>query len=213
MGAAWAQEDSAAPDEANDPTNGVVARLTVVPYGEQRFDLLSGETTLPDGGTIVDTETGLRLEASFIRYLEGEYIEAQDARADTANGRLTAPTLSIDVPNLLAVAPAGVTFEREGLEVVAEGAELRFGPQLARFERPSGEQLGLEAVALLLDLVSGDALLLGPYRFQDGPFTLSDDREGSVLQLRPVVAEDGSASYRAANEVDEDLWARVEPLR
>jgi len=196
-----------------DPTEEAVARLTVVPSGEQSFDLLTGETTLPDGGTILDTQTGLRLDAAFIRYREGAYIDAQEATAETAGGRLVAPTLTIDVPSLIAVAPDGVRFVRDGLSVEATAAELRFGPELARFDAPAGEDPELVARALLLDLRSGDALLLGPYRFQDGPFTLSDEREDAALQVRPVIAEDGTPSYRAANEVDEDLWIRLDPIR
>lgn len=200
-------------DPGADPTADAVARLTVVPAGEQRFDLISGETTLPDGGTILDTRTGLRLEAETIRYLEGVYIEAQTARADIAAGVLIAATLSIDVAGLVATAPDGVRFVRPGLELSSDAAQLHFGSELARFDAPSGDQPELSATALLLDLRSGDALLLGPYRFQDGPFTLRDDREDAALQLRPVTAEDGTPSYRAANDVDEDLWTRLAPIR
>lgn len=204
-----AQDGSA----GSDPTGDAVARLTVVPNGEQSFDLLTGETTLSEGGTILDTETGLRLDAAFVRYLEGAYIEAEEATAVTAGGTLVATTLSIDVPTLVARAPDGVRFERAGLTVMAVAAELRFGPELARFDAPAGDDPELSAEALLLDLRSGDALLLGPYRFQDGLFTLSDEREDAVLQLRPVTAADGAPSYRAANEVDEDLWTRLDPIR
>lgn len=214
---AWsfAQDEagSAASGSAADPTAESVARLTVVPNGEQSFDLLTGETTLSDGGTILDTQTGLRLEASFIRYLEGAYIDAEEARAETAGGTLGAPTLEIDVPGLVATAPDGVRFERPGLAVTASRAELRFGPELARFDLPVGERPELAAQALLLDLSTGDALLIGPYHFQDGPFALRDDRETAVLQLRPVVTEDGTFTYRAANEVDDDLWESMESIR
>ncbi|MDZ7707492.1 MAG: hypothetical protein U5J97_06275 [Trueperaceae bacterium] len=162
---------------------------------------------------ITDTETGLRLDAGFVRYREGAFIEARDATADTADGSLVAPELRIDVPTLIATAPAGVRYVRDGLELVAASAELRFGPELVRFEHPTGASLDLEARALLLDLRTGDALLLGPYRFQDGPFILSDDREDAVLQLRPVTTDAGTPTYRAANEVDEDLWTRMAPVR
>lgn len=207
-GAAWAQDDP-----SDDPTADAVARLSVVPHGQQAFDLMTGETTLPDGGVIVDTETGLRLDAAFVRYREGAYIEARDATAATVDGSLVAPELRIDVPTLVATAPAGVRYVREGLELVGDSAELRFGPELVRFERPTGASLDLEARALLLDLRTGDALLLGPYRFQDGPFVLTDDREDAALQLRPVTTDAGTPTYRAANEVDEDLWTRMAPLR
>ena len=215
-GTAWAQDDAAtdtATDTATDPTADAIARLTVVPHGEQSFDLLTGETTLPDGGVIVDTETGLRLDAGFVRYREGDFIEARDATAETAGGSLAAPALRIDVATLVAAAPEGVRYVREGLELVADAAELRFGPELVRFEHPTGASLDLEARALLLDIRTGDALLLGPYRFQDGPFVLTDDRDDAALQLRPVTTDAGTPTYRAANEVDEDLWTRMAPLR
>ena len=190
-----------------------VARLTVTPAGDQSFDLLTGETTLPDGGTIHDTETGLTLRAAWIAYVEGERIDAVDATAETEAGILTAPALRIDVPELSAVASEGVTFEREGITVRADAATLLFDPGLVRFEAPTAASLELQAVALLLDAASGDAVLIGPYRFQDGAFLLSDDREGSRLQLRPATTADGVPTYRAANEVDEDLWERLAPVR
>jgi len=147
-----------------------------------------------------------------VRYREGDYIEARDATALTAGGSLAAPALRIDVATLVATAPEGVRYEREGLELVADAAELRFGPELVRFEHPTGASLDLQARALLLDIRTGDALLLGPYRFQDGPFVLTDDREDAALQLRPATTDAGTPTYRAANEVDEDLWTRMAPL-
>ena len=200
-------------EEADAPAADPVARLTVTPAGDQSFDLLTGETTLPDGGTIQDTETGLTVQAAWISYLEGERIDAEDATADTDAGRLVAPVLRIDVPALTAVASEGVTFARDGLEIVAASATLRFDPGLVRFDAPRSESPELRAEALLLDADSGDAVLIGPYRFQDGALLLSDDRDGARLQLRPTTTDAGLPTYRAANEVDEDLWERLAPVR
>jgi hypothetical protein len=207
-GLAGAQDDEETLADGAAPA----ARLTVIPDGEQRLDLATGETVLPRGGTIVDTETGLELEAATIRYLEGAYIEAERAVARVADGRLEAPTLRVDLGALTAVAPDGVRYDRDGLQLVADAARLRFGPQLARFDAPHAEDPVLQARALLLDVRSGDAVLLGPYRFQDGPFTLRDDGEDAVLQLRPVTTDAGVPTYAAANEVDEALWSRLAPL-
>ena len=190
-----------------------VARLTVVPSGEQRLDLSTGETVLPDGGTIVDAETGLELEAETIRYVDGAWIEAEGASASTGGGVLTAPSLRIDLDGRSASAPQGVQYRLDGLSVTAASADLRLGPDLVRFDEPRAEDPALEGRALLLDVRTGDAVLLGPYRFQDGAFTLRDEREDAVLQLRPVRTDAGVPTYRAANEVDEDLWTRLAPLR
>ena len=190
-----------------------VARLTVIPDGEQHLDLSTGETVLPGGGTIVDAETGLELEAETIRYVEGAWIEAEGASAATDGGVLTAPFLRIDLEGGAASAPRGVRYRLDGLTVTAASAVLRFGPDLVRFETPQGEDPAFEGRALLLDVRTGDAVLLGPYRFQDGPFTLRDEREDAVLQLRPVRTDADVPTYRAANEVDEGLWTRLAPLR
>ena len=199
--------------QIDEPPPDPVARLTVTPAGDQSFDLLTGETTLPDGGTIHDTESGLVLHADWIAYVEGERIDAVDATAETDAGVLSAPVLRIDVPELTAVASEGVTLDREGITVRADTATLLFGPGLVRFDAPTSASPELRAVALLLDAVSGDAVLIGPYRFQDGAFLLSDDRDGVRLQLRPTTTDDGVPTYRAANEVDEDLWERLAPVR
>lgn len=206
-GAEEAQEDAG----GGDADWG--ARLTVIPTGEQAFDLMTGETTMPEGGTIIDRPTGLTLRAEHIVYVEDEYIHAEGATAETDAGLLTASRLEIDVPALIARAPDGVTLERPGLTVRAASAEYRFEDALVRFEEPRGVNTTLEAEALLLAVDSGDVLLLGPYQYQDGAFTLRDERADSALQLRPVTSADGDTGYRAANEVDPDLWSRVAPLR
>lgn len=190
-----------------------IARLTVIPAGEQAFDLATGETTLPDGGTIIDRQTGLTLRAERIVYRDGDYIHAWSATAETDAGVLTAPTLRIDVPSLTARVPDGVTLERPGLAVTADSAEYLFEESLVRFHAPRGTSTTLEARTLYLAVDTGDVLLIGPYLYQDGPFTLRDERADSALQLRPVTADDGTTGYRAANEVDPDLWARVAPPR
>ncbi|MDZ7800495.1 MAG: hypothetical protein U5K81_06845 [Trueperaceae bacterium] len=216
LSAALAQDDGEPGDGADTAAQDAapqVARLTVEAAGAQSYDLSTGRTVLEDGGTITDLETGLTIRAPYIAYVEGESIEARDAEAETDAGLLRAPRLSIDVPALRARAPEGVTFQREGLEVRADSADYRLDEELVRFERPRGSDPRLEAEALIYDARDGDALLLGPYLFQDGAFTLRDERSDAVLQLRPVEAEDGTPGYRAANTIDDDLWARVAPLR
>jgi hypothetical protein len=190
-----------------------VARLSVIPDGEQRLDLSTGETVLADGGTIVDAATGLELEAETIRYVEGAWIEAEEASASTGGGVLTAPALRIDLPGRTATAPQGVQYALNGLSLTAASALLRFDPDLVRFERPRADDPVLEGRALLLDVRTGDAILLGPYRFEDGPFTLRDERGEALLQLRATRTDAGVPTYRAANEVDEELWTRLAPLR
>jgi hypothetical protein len=204
--------------EATEPaTSGAeddaVARLEVVSTGEQTLDVLTGETVLVDGGVIIDRKTGLELNAPSIRYVQGDFIQAENASARMAGGMFTAATMRVDVDALTAEAGGSVRFEREGLRLTAPLARIDFEREFATFETATGENPMLEAERLVLNLNGGAAVLFGPYVFQNGPFTLSDDRSDSALQIDPVEREDGSVSYRAANEVDDALWEQIKPYR
>ena len=204
-----------APSEAQDAPveDDGVARLEVIATGEQTLDVLTGETVLTDGGVIVDRKTGLELTAPHIRYLQGEFINATDASASMAGGVFETDQIAIDVENLTADAEGNVGFEREGLRLIAPEADIDFGREFAIFDDASGANPALQARRLILNLDGGVAVLLGPYLFQNGPFELSDDRDASSLQIDPIEREDGSVSYRAANEVDDSLWEQIEPYR
>lgn len=202
------------------------ARLTVVPRGEQVFDIVTGETELPDGGTIVDRETGVELDADWIRYREGAFVEAEDAVAEGAFGRFHAEELHVDLAATELVATGGVTLEREGLEMTAVSLRFLAEKELVRLERAIGATPQFEAEAVLIDVRSGDALLLGPYRYAGGAFELEDERDGSRLQLdwnedRDAGGrrqgggggDDGlAARFDARSEVDPDLLERLAPL-
>lgn len=189
------------------------ARLSVQPAGEQRFDITTGVTELPSGGTIQDQETGVALEASWIRYREGAFIEAEGAVAEGDFGRFEAPSLRIDLEAGTLEATDGVTLRREGLAV--EAASLRYHAEEAavRFEEARGSEPDFEARVLLLDVDTGDALLLGPYRYAGEPFEMSDDRSDARLQLLPQDDEaERTAVFDARSEVDPELLARLDPL-
>lgn len=208
---AFAQE--ATEPASNDPEDDAVARLEVVATGEQTLDVLTGETVLVDGGVIIDRKTGLELNAPTIRYVQGDFIQAENANARMAGGTFTADTIRVDVTALTAEAGGRVSFEREGLRLTAPQAGIDFEREFATFQTATGKNPMLEAERLILNLNGGAAVLLGPYMFQNGPFTLSDDRSDSALQIDPVEREDGSVSYRAANEVNDALWEQIKPYR
>jgi len=189
------------------------ARLEVLPAGDQTFDLLTGETVLPEGGTIRDRVTGLALEAAVIRLQEGVYIEADEVMARRDGVTFEAARLLVDLERLVATTPEGVTFRGAGLDVKAALAEIDFTLEIVRFEEPIAERPAFDARAFLLDLAGGDALLLGPYAYAEGIVTLRDDRGDAMLQLTAVTQDDGTRTYRASSIVDDTLLERFDTVR
>lgn len=188
------------------------ASLTVTPSGRQQFDIATGVTVLPDGGVITDQSTGVELHAAYIEYLADAFVHASGARVNGDFGVVTADSLSLDLTSGVLDATGGLSLEREGLAVSAGSLVYYAGRQVAVFQGgvvATGP--AFEADALYLDVASGDALLVGQYRFQDTLFTMTSPEVGGHLELRLVVV-DGLPSYDAATEVRPELLARFEGL-
>ena len=66
--------------------------------GEQRLNLETGQTELPQGGTATDSRAGLTLTGKTMSYLAGQQLQATGAAITTAGGgRLNADTVTYDV--------------------------------------------------------------------------------------------------------------------
>lgn len=186
---------------ADVPPPAAFAALDIVPAGAQIYDITSGRTELPDGGEVIDNATGVRLIAPYIVFAEGDAIEATEVEVRGSFGLFHAATLRIDIATATLTASGDLQLERGSL--VLEAAELRYdaAAEIASFAGPvRGNSPSFEAAGLLLDARSGMVLLLGPYRFQDGPFTLTSERDEGLLELAIVEAEGGTV-YQAATEV------------
>ena len=191
---------------------GSTAELTVTAFGRQQFDLASGRTVLVDGGEVVDRRSGVRLEAAWVSYVEGVDLVARDVRLEGELGRVSAPEVAIDLVLGRLWATGGVAWTREGLEV--RGDELRFDAE-AGIAGLVGEVVAVapEAAAAeaWVEVAGGRVLLLGPYRFVDGPIALSGEA-GSALQLDVLVAPNGP-SYDARTDVEPGWREAVDRVR
>ena len=203
--ALWALAPGAA-QEANP-----FAELSVTAHGSQRLDLATGYTELVDGGTVVDRGSGVELEAPWLRYREGERLEARDALARGPFGQVAAPHLTLDLVAQVLHAEGGVTIETEQGAVEADAVRFEAGAGWllvsggVRSERPA-----LEAEAVWYETDGGRLLVLPPYRYDDGPLTLRADADGAPLQLTPAFEADGSlAGYDASTRLDDDVEARL----
>ena len=194
--------------EAGEGEHTNFAGLTIVAAGEQEFDLLTGVTTLPQGGQIISQEYGLTLVGERIAYREGEFIEASGVSVTTDFADATAESVRFDLESGDMSANGNVRFEHETLSLRATSLRYIAVAAAVRFEGPVvGE--GLEAAGMLLDIGSGTLLLVGPYRYEDGLFELASAREGALLALTP--ANEELTELRASTDVDPGLLERLAP--
>lgn len=203
---AWAA--AAGTPAAADATGTPFAALTVTPHGAQRYDISTGVTTLPDGGTVVDQDTGVRLDAAHLSYLEGVRIDARGVSVSGAFGTLTADSVHIDVKRGVLTASGHLALTRQGLRVSAAKLTYDANSKVADFGGPvTGTSPNFTAGRLLLDADSGNVLLLGDYRYDSGPFTLQAPKGGGRLELR-LHQVDGAPVYDASTQISPQLLAR-----
>ena len=193
----------ASPDsQVGDPQD--FAALTIRPDGPEELDLTTGVTTLPQGGEIVYRKEGVTLQGSFIRYLEGDFIEVEGALVKGDFGTLRAPRLRFDVAAQTLTAQGGATFSGEALELSADTLKLNLGDDVAVLEgNVTSTKPELSSQGAVVDLKNPQGLLLGPYSYQDGPVGLKG-AAGELLAL----SWDVSGALSADSQVPEALQTR-----
>lgn len=207
-GACFAAGAAGAPPSTAATAAAPFAALTVTPRGAQEYDISTGVTTLPDGGSIIDEDTGVSLAAKQITYLDGSYIEARGASVSGAFGRLTAATLHIDVKTGVLTASGDLSLARDALTLKAGKLTYYATRRVADFSGTvTGTSPAFRADRLLLDALSGNVLLLGDYRYAGAAFTLRAPEGGGRLELT-LHQVDGVPVYDAATDVSPGLLAR-----
>jgi hypothetical protein len=209
-GALAADEPAAGAPEADADS---FAQLSVIAYGAQRFDLATGFTELSDGGEVIDRGTGVRLAAPWLRYAEGDRLEASDALVHGAFGELTAAKLTLDMARRELRAEGGVRLVTPHGAVSAQtlAFDADGGWVLVRGDIRS-EDVDLTAAAVWFEVAGGRLVLLPPYLYVDGPVTLQADGDGAPLQLTPELHDDGTlAGFDATTRLDDDVRLHVLP--
>ncbi len=185
-----------------------VAELTVVAYGAQRFDLATGRTVLDEGGEVTDRASGVRMTATWIAYVDGASLEAREATIDGELGSVRAARVAIDLALGRLRAEGGLEFERPGIRARAERLGLDGPAGLAWLAGGVVADLpNADADTVWIDVADGRMVLVGPYRYADGPFVL-EGAPGARLQLDPITV-DGVAAYDARTDVEADLVERI----
>ena len=184
------------------------AALTVTPLGEQNFDLSTGITTLPEGGEVIDKETGLELSAGFIRYEEGGFIEAESAQVVGEFGALSASTLFVDAKAQRISASGGVELSYNDLALASDALEIYLEPDVVVLEGGvTSETPDFDSERVLIYLKTEQALLVSPYIYVNGPLSLRQAGADKLLQITPQ----NGTSYSASSTVDEALVGALAP--
>ncbi len=180
------------------------AALTIRPSGPEELDLATGVTTLPQGGEIAYRNEGVTLSGAFIRYLEGDFIEVEEASVAGDFGLLRAPRLRFDVVAQTLQAEGGAVFSGEALELSADTLSLDLQNDVAALGgNVTSKSPELTGERALIDLAEPRGLLVGPYRYQNGPVGLTG-AAGELLAL----SWDGAGALSANSQVPVALQTR-----
>jgi hypothetical protein len=178
------------------------ASLEITARGDEEFDFSTGVTTLRSGGVISDKQSGISIDAEFIRYRVDTFIEAEGAVVHGSFGVIDAELVEIDIPAALLSAGGGLQLAGRGFSVSAERLIYHARSGVVDLTgQVAGSNPAFSARRVLHDTAGGAVLLLGPYRFDDGFLALAADGSDATLELLPAAepAEDGTVNYSASS--------------
>ncbi|MFC4426089.1 hypothetical protein [Deinococcus navajonensis] len=185
------------------------AGLNITPRGEQKLNLETGATELPQGGTAVDSGSGMKLVASRMQLRPGQSLIAQNATLTTRQGgTLKAAQVTYDLKGGTVVASGGATYHDsrfEALSAPGMALYLKSGFVTAgggvKAQRPA-----LNASGLVFDPNTMQVLLTGPAQVSQ-----SGVRANTAAGGRLVMVFGGSRLLRATSTPDNVTLARFRP--
>ena len=200
-------QDGAQPAQ-QEAVGEAFAALVITSHGRQVFDITTGLTTLPDGGRIYDARTKVEVEASVIKYVEGQYIDASGVVVSGEFGHFQAQKMHVDLVGSVLSASGELWLSRDGLTLTAGSLEYYANENVKVFNGGvEGTEPDFYADRLLLDTLTGDVLLDGRYMYAGAVFTMRSPEAGGRLHLKPQQAGEDYV-YAAATEVSPTLLQR-----
>lgn len=185
------------------------AGLDITPRGEQKLNLDTGATELPQGGTAIDAGSGMKLVAARMQLRPGQTLRAQDATVTTRQGgTLKAAEVTYDLKGGTVVATGGVTYHDSrfgdlrapGMALYLKSGFVTAGGGV-KAQRPA-----LSASGLVFDPNTMQVLLTGPAQVSQGPVRATTAAGG-----RLVMVFGGNRLLRATNSPDNVTLSRFRP--
>lgn len=160
------------------------AGFTIKPSGDQKLNLQTGTTVLPQGGVASDAQRGVSVDAQYIEYKDGAWLKATDAKLTTkeggtllaknvnyqaGSGQLQATgNLQYNDQRVRGLTAASMTFDTAKQIAVATG-------------RVQSQTPPISANTVVVDYAHGRAVLYGNYKYSYGRSRLSNAKDDAVL--------------------------------
>ncbi|MBB5233054.1 hypothetical protein [Deinococcus budaensis] len=183
--------------------------LNVTPRGPQNLNLETGATDFPQGGTVTDGRSGLRLQAGQLQLQPGQRLSAQGATLTTRQGgTLRAANVVYDLAQGTVTATGDVTYTDARLKNLTAG-RMVLHVKTGFVSAHGGVRAGtpaLNAAALAFDPRTAQTVLAGPARLSQGTRTLEADQGGHLL-----LTFSANRLLRAASRTDAATLGRFAP--
>lgn len=154
--------------------------------GDQKLNLSTGQTELPQGGTATDSKNGLTLTGKTLKYLPGQSLQATGASIRVvAGGTLAADTVNYDVKTGTLKASGHLTYSSARIRGLSAGNVVLYtmsGAVVASGNvRASAPALSASRVVVLNG--GRQILLAGNYTLSTGSSRLADAGASARLLL------------------------------
>jgi hypothetical protein len=175
----------------------------IKPKGNQDVDLVTGITTLPQGGTVSDSKNGIKIDAQFIEMKEGDFLKAKTARLTTTDGGLlTASNVEYSVKNNNLTATGKINYKDDNIKNL--GADKVVVSTRDKIIVASGgveaEAPNIKANMVLADYDKNVAVLYGNYAFQSGKQKLSNKSSTGLLYVKFNTKGEATATTKPTSE-------------
>ncbi len=186
------------------------ASFFVEPNSTEEFDVITGVSELPDGGKVVDQDSGVTIVGDYVRYKEGEFIEVVEATVDGGFGTMIAPDITVDLVHNTLSAYGEVELTTTNLSINTTDLYIYLDPSIiiAQNEVVSLDP-PFESSGAVLDSGVQQGFLLPSYTYQDGLFLLRSKSE--KLQLRWFSDSEGNTIFETTDDLDEDVVEKLAP--
>jgi hypothetical protein len=160
------------------------AGFSIKPYGDQNLDLTTGITTLPKGGVISDSERGFTVDAKWLRFKEGDFVEIKEGKIKyLTTGILNAISAHYDLKNNRFTVQGELTYSDALIKnLQAKDADLDSTKQILLIKSGvSANDPKILADRLMVDYLNKAAVLQGNYTYTYKGARLSGKGDKAML--------------------------------
>jgi hypothetical protein len=160
------------------------AGFSIKPYGDQSLDLTTGITTLSKGGVISDSEKGFTVDAKWLRFKEGDFVEIKEGKIKyLTTGILNTTSAHYDLKNNHFTAQGDLMYSDALIKnLQAKDADLDSEKQILVIKQGvSSSDPKILADRLMVDYLSKVAVLQGNYTYTYKGSKLSGKGDKAML--------------------------------